>query len=71
MPVVSHRGRPVTLGQPLTVGAWSGFDSGMSKALMAMSDVVSFHGYDGQDGFYVTKLLLRNREVVGREHREV
>ena len=33
--------------QPLTVGAWTAFDGRMSKALMEMSDVVSFHAYDG------------------------
>jgi len=36
--------------QPLTMGAWIKFDSRMSKRLMELSDVISFHGYDGPKG---------------------
>jgi hypothetical protein len=36
--------------QPLTIGAWTDFEGKMSTALMEMSDVVSFHGYDDPDG---------------------
>ena len=33
--------------QPLTIGAWTDFDSPFSRRLMELSDVVSFHAYDG------------------------
>lgn len=36
--------------QPLTVGAWADFRSPMSRRMMELSDVVSFHGYDRLDG---------------------
>jgi len=36
--------------QPLTVGAWADFASRMSREMMEVSDVVSFHGYDGPEG---------------------
>lgn len=36
--------------QPLTVGAWADFTTPLSRRMMALSDVVSFHGYDGRDG---------------------
>ncbi|MHC4249358.1 MAG: glycoside hydrolase 5 family protein [Planctomycetota bacterium] len=37
-------------GQPLTTGVWNAFDGRMSGRIMALSDVVSFHGYDGPAG---------------------
>lgn len=36
--------------QPLTVGAWHDLGSPMSRRLMELSDVVSFHGYDAPAG---------------------
>jgi len=36
--------------QPLTTGAWADFQSRMSKRLMELSDIVSFHGYDRVEG---------------------
>jgi uncharacterized protein DUF4380/cellulase (glycosyl hydrolase family 5) len=45
--------------QPLTVGAWTNFEGRMSKALMEMSDVVSFHGYDQPDGIASKSRLCR------------
>ena len=42
--------REVSPVQPLTTGAWTGFNSPMSKRLMALSDIISFHGYDQSDG---------------------
>ena len=36
--------------QPVTIGAWTSFNSRMSKRIMALSDVVSFHGYDSVAG---------------------
>jgi len=36
--------------QPLTTGAWIDFDSPSSRRMMKLSDVVSFHGYDGVAG---------------------
>ena len=36
--------------QPLTTGAWASFDSPMSKRIMALSDIITFHGYDQPDG---------------------
>lgn len=42
--------REAKASQPLTVGAWTNFDSRMSKALLGMSDVASFHGYDKPKG---------------------
>ncbi|MHC4706384.1 MAG: glycoside hydrolase 5 family protein [Planctomycetota bacterium] len=36
--------------QPLTTGAWTSFDSPMSKRIMALSDIISFHGYDQPEG---------------------
>jgi hypothetical protein len=60
--------------QPLTIGAWTSFDSRMSKALMEMSDVVSFHGYDGPAGVARKSQICReyNRPVLCTEwlHRQ-
>lgn len=42
--------RAVNPSQPLTIGAWANFNSNMSKRLMELSDIVSFHGYDGVEG---------------------
>ncbi len=36
--------------RPLTIGAWTGLDGPMSRRLMELSDVVSFHGYDRLPG---------------------
>lgn len=36
--------------QPLTVGPWADLRSRMSQRMMELSDVVSFHGYDGPSG---------------------
>jgi len=36
--------------QPATVGVWTDFDGEMSKRMFALSDVVSFHGYDDPRG---------------------
>jgi hypothetical protein len=60
--------------QPLTVGAWANFESPMSKALMEMSDVVSFHGYDKPAGVVAKSRICRtyNRPVLCTEwlHRQ-
>jgi hypothetical protein len=60
--------------QPLTIGAWTNFDGRMSKALMEMSDVVSFHGYDGPAGVVGKSQICRgyNRPVLCTEwlHRQ-
>jgi hypothetical protein len=60
--------------QPLTIGAWTDFDSRMSKALMEMSDVVSFHGYDAPAGVVGKSQICRayNRPVLCTEwlHRQ-
>lgn len=42
--------RSAAPSQPLTIGAWVDFGSPMSRRLMALSDIVSFHGYDAPDG---------------------
>jgi len=42
--------RATNPSQPLTIGAWAGFQSRMSKRLMELSDIVSFHGYDRVGG---------------------
>ena len=49
--------------QPLTIGAWTRFESKMSKRLMELSDIVSFHGYDGVEGI---KNKLKICEKYGR-----
>jgi alpha-L-fucosidase 2 len=36
--------------QPLTTGVWEDFASPMSRRLMELSDVVSFHAYDAPEG---------------------
>jgi hypothetical protein len=36
--------------QPLTVGVWADFNSHFSRQMMELSDIVSFHAYDGLDG---------------------
>lgn len=36
--------------QPLTTGVWTDFNSPMSKRIMELSDILSFHGYDGPAG---------------------
>jgi len=42
--------RAASPSQPLTIGAWTRFEGKMSKRLMELSDIVSFHGYDGAKG---------------------
>lgn len=42
--------REVKPSQPLTVGPWDNFYSKMSKRLFALSDIISFHGYDAPAG---------------------
>jgi hypothetical protein len=42
--------RDMKPSQPLTVGAWTDFQSPLSRRMMELSDVVSFHGYDGRGG---------------------
>ena len=60
--------------QPLTVGAWTDFEGRMSKALMEMSDVISFHGYDQPEGIVKKSWICRqyNRPVFCTEwlHRQ-
>jgi len=51
--------------QPLTVGAWTNPESHMSKVMMDISDVVSFHGYDGPEG------MARKSRVCRRYKRPV
>jgi len=46
--------------QPLTTGAWTNFDSPMSKRIMALSDIISFHGYDQPDGMVRKIKTCRN-----------
>jgi len=36
--------------QPLTIGAYTNLEDSMSKTLMGLSDVVTFHGYDAPEG---------------------
>ena len=70
----SRWAREAKPAQPLTIGAWTNFDGRMSKALMGMSDVVSFHGYDGPAGVAGKSLICRgyNRPVLCTEwlHRQ-
>jgi len=60
--------------QPLTIAAWTNLDGRMSKALMEMSDVVSFHGYDKPEGIRRKSWTCRsyNRPVLCTEwlHRQ-
>ena len=42
--------RATNPSQPLTIGTWTRFEGKMSKRLMELSDIVSFHGYDGVEG---------------------
>jgi hypothetical protein len=48
--------------QPLTVGAWIDFSSPLSRRMMELSDVISFHGYDAPEG-------LRAKIALCPEHR--
>jgi hypothetical protein len=36
--------------QPLTTGGWVAFDSPMTRRLMELSDLITFHAYDRPDG---------------------
>jgi hypothetical protein len=49
--------------QPLTTGAWSNFRGAMSRRLMELSDVVSFHAYDAPAG---VEAKIRLCEAYGR-----
>jgi hypothetical protein len=51
--------------QPMTVGPWTNPESHMSRVLMDISDVVSFHGYDGPAG------MARKSRVCRRYNRPV
>jgi hypothetical protein len=42
--------REMKPSQPLTVAAWADFRSPLSRRMMELSDVISFHGYDAPDG---------------------
>jgi hypothetical protein len=42
--------REMKPAQPLTIGAWADFNSPFSRRMMELSDVVSFHAYDGLAG---------------------
>jgi hypothetical protein len=42
--------REMKPSQPLTVGAWSDFASPLARRVLELSDIVSFHSYDGLDG---------------------
>ena len=55
--------RATNPSQPLTIGAWTRFEGKMSKRLIELSDVVSFHGYDGVEGI---KNKLKVCEKYGR-----
>jgi hypothetical protein len=55
--------RATNPSQPLTIGAWTRFEGKMSKRLMELSDVVSFHGYDGVEGI---RNKLKKCEEYGR-----
>jgi hypothetical protein len=41
--------REVAPSQPLTTGAYHSFNSHMTKRIMELSDIISFHGYDIPD----------------------
>ena len=60
--------------QPLTVGVWTDFEGRMSKTLMEISDVISFHGYDQPEGIVKKSWICRqyNRPVLCTEwlHRQ-
>jgi len=55
--------REVQPSQPLTTGVWALFDSDMSKRIMELSDIVSFHAYDPPDG---VRVKIEQTEVYGR-----
>jgi hypothetical protein len=48
--------------QPLTVGAWNDFDGPLSRRMMELSDVVSFHGYDARRGIEAKLEICAGRE---------
>jgi len=48
--------------QPLTTGVWSDFRSSMSRRLLDLSDIISFHAYDGPEGVKSKIILLKARE---------
>jgi len=42
--------RQANPSQPLTIGVWADFTSPMSKRIVELSDIISFHAYDDTDG---------------------
>ncbi|MCY2954189.1 MAG: cellulase family glycosylhydrolase [Planctomycetota bacterium] len=42
--------RDANPSQPLTVALWADFNDAMSKRMIELSDVASFHGYDNPEG---------------------
>jgi len=42
--------REANPSQPLTIGVWASFEGRMSKRIIELSDIVSFHAYDNPDG---------------------
>jgi hypothetical protein len=61
--------REIKPAQPLTVGAWANFKSPMSRRMMELSDVISFHGYDNRAGIEAKLKLCAafNRPVICTE----
>ena len=52
--------REMNPAQPLTVGAWTDFESPFQRRMMELSDVVTFHGYDGLAGVEAKLKICRN-----------
>ena len=55
--------------QPLTIGVWARFGSRMSRRLIELSDVLSFHGYDPPQGLEakIRSLLPHDRPILCTE----
>jgi hypothetical protein len=53
--------RQASPSQPLTIGVWTGLNSPMSRRILDLSDVVSFHGYDQLPG-------IQNKLMICREY---
>lgn len=55
--------------QPLTTGVWTDFDSRMSRRLIQLSDVLSFHSYDPPSGLdaKIRSLLPHGRPMLCTE----
>jgi hypothetical protein len=60
--------------QPLTMGVWDDVNSGMSRRMMELSDVISFHGYDPLPGLQAKLEICRRygRPIICSEwlHRQ-